>query len=89
MVNTLSGEGGVRAISVVKVPDKIKPGTESNQLTSYIDIMPTFENIVGLPASKDIDGINIFDVFNNKKLPPRHIYLARSNSFQKMEDESR
>ena len=70
-------EGGVRAISVVKWPDKIKPGTESNQLTSYIDIMPTFENIVGLPASKDIDGINIFDVFNNKKLPPRHIYLGK------------
>ena len=38
-------EGGVRAISVVKWPDKIKPGTESNQLTSYIDIMPTFETV--------------------------------------------
>ena len=70
-------EGGVRAISVVKWPDKIKPGTESNQLTSYIDIFPTLENIVGLPASKDIDGINIIDVFINKTLPLRHIYLGK------------
>ena len=41
-------EGGVRAISVVKWPGKIKPGTESIQLTSYIDVLPTIENIVGL-----------------------------------------
>ena len=35
------------------------------------------ENIVGLPASKDIDGINIIDVFINKTLPLRHIYLGK------------
>ena len=70
-------EGGVRAISVVKWPGKIKPGTESNQLTSYIDVLPTIENIVGLTATKDIDGINIIDAFSNRNLPPRHIYLGK------------
>ena len=70
-------EGGVRAISIVKWPGRIKPGSQSNQLTSYIDIFPTFQNIVGITSSDEIDGINIIDAFHNKSLPKRHIYLGK------------
>ena len=70
-------EGGVRAISIVKWPSRIKSGSQSNQLTSYIDIFPTLQNIVGITSSDEIDGINIIDAFHNKSLPKRHIYLGK------------
>ena len=70
-------EGGVRSISFVNWPGKIKPGTESNQLTSYIDVFPTLEKIVGLPISDKVDGINIMNALKNKTLPKRYLYLGK------------
>lgn len=70
-------EGGVRSISFVNWPGKIKPGTESKQLTSYIDVFPTLEKIVGLPISDKVDGINIMNALKNKTLPKRYLYLGK------------
>ena len=72
-------EGGVRTISVVKWPDEIQAGTTSDELTSYIDVFPTIEKIIGKEVrTKNLDGTDVFDALRNKSLPQRHLYLGKN-----------
>lgn len=59
-------EGGHRQAMLMHIPGE-RP-TKSNQLTAYIDIMPTLIDVCGLTPSKDVDydGVNIVDNYNAK-----------------------
>jgi len=53
-------EGGMRVPFIARWPNRIKPGTRSSELTTTMDILPTFCSLAGakLPEKK-IDGFDI------------------------------
>ncbi len=71
-------EGGVRAPAVIKWPAGFKGGWVSNQLSGYIDILPTLCAAAGVKQgpAKAADGINILPALIQRKLISREIYLG-------------
>lgn len=72
-------EGGVRAPSVIKWPDRFKGGEISNQVMGYIDIVPTLLDIAGNKKTpkKQFDGISMLPVLEGKvKNIDRNMYLG-------------
>jgi len=53
-------DGGVRTPIMIRWPGKVKPQM-SDELATSIDIMPTLLKAVGLPATKDMQGIDLLD----------------------------
>lgn len=51
-------EGGIRVPLIVSWPDHIKPGTTSDHVSAFYDIMPTLCEIAGVTAPKTTDGIS-------------------------------
>jgi len=52
-------EGGVRIPFVARWPGKIAPGSISEHLGYFPDILPTIAEVTGATAPEDIDGISI------------------------------
>jgi arylsulfatase len=48
-------EGGIRVPMIAKLPGKIKPGTKSNLISAFYDVLPTLCEITGVQAPNDID----------------------------------
>lgn len=63
-------EGGHRVPGIVRYPEVIPEGSESNVLFNGCDILPTICNLLGIsiPANRNIDGIVAFDAFLNKQI---------------------
>ncbi len=67
-------EGGIRMPFLARWPAVIKPGSISDQIAAFWDMMPTFCDMAGIPAPAGLDGISILPTF--KGLPqPQHDYL--------------
>ena len=58
-------EKGLRAPLVIRWPNKIKSGSKSDALLSYVDIMPTILDIAGARIPNDIDGKSFTKLFSN------------------------
>lgn len=58
-------EGGIRVPMIAWWPRQIKKGTETNEITNTIDLMPTFASIANVAISKEnkVDGIDIKGLF--------------------------
>jgi arylsulfatase len=54
-------------------PDKIKPGTQSDHISAFWDVMPTLADIAGLPTP-ETDGISFLPTLTGKE-QPEHPYL--------------
>ena len=52
-------EGGVRIPFVARWPGKIAPGSDSQHLGYFPDILPTVAELTGAKAPSDIDGISL------------------------------
>jgi arylsulfatase A-like enzyme len=52
-------EGGLRIPFIVRWPGKIKPGTVSDHLGYFPDIMPTLAELAGVAIENESDGISI------------------------------
>ena len=56
-------EGGIRVPLIVRWPGRIKPGSKSDHLSYFPDMMPTFAELAGASSSRhvpeNIDGISI------------------------------
>lgn len=52
-------EGGIRVPAIARWPGKIAPGTVSNQVWAFWDVLPTLAEIGGAKAPAGIDGISI------------------------------
>jgi len=52
-------EGGLRIPMIVRWPGKIKPGTVSDHLWYFPDVMPTLAELAGAKPPDNIDGISI------------------------------
>ena len=51
-------EGGLRIPYIVRWPGKIKPGTVTEHLCYFPDVMPTLAEVAGVKAPGDTDGIS-------------------------------
>ncbi len=67
-------EGGIRTAMLVKWPGKVEEGSESDHVSAFWDIMPTFGEIAGAGISGDIDGISFLPELLGKK-QKQHEYL--------------
>jgi arylsulfatase A-like enzyme len=67
-------EGGIRTPLLVMWPGKIKPSSESDHISAFWDLMPTFTEIAGLEAPENCDGISFLPELLGKR-QKKHDYL--------------
>lgn len=67
-------EGGIRVPMLVSWPAKVKPGTSSDILCSFWDMMPTFCDMAGVDCDTRTDGISILPELLGKP-QPKHDFL--------------
>lgn len=53
-------EGGIRVPMLAVWPGKIQPGTTSQHISAFWDVLPTFADITGMTPPENIDGISFF-----------------------------
>ncbi len=68
-------EGGIRAPFIVSWPGRVKAGTVSNLISSTIDMMPTFCNLLNIPAPAEVDGLSILPTILDIGKQQQHPYL--------------
>jgi len=68
-------EGGIRSPMVARWPGKIEPGTLSNHICAFQDMMPTFAELAGVPVSKPTDGLSIVPTLLRRGGQKQHEYL--------------
>ena len=77
-------EGGHRVAGIFNWPGKIPKGSVSEEITTTMDLAPTFVSLAGTPDSEKqaFDGIDISQVlFDQVSLPPRTIFWRFNNSY--------
>jgi len=60
-------EGGIRVPMIVSWPNQIKPGSTSDHISSFYDVLPTLCDITGANIPNKIDGISFKNTLLNKK----------------------
>ena len=68
-------EGGIRVPMIASWPGRITPGTTSNHLSAFYDVMPTLCEVVGKPIPGQSDGISFLPALLNKHQIEQHDYL--------------
>ncbi len=68
-------EGGLRVPMIASWANKIKPGTTSNHISAFWDVMPTLCDTAGVPAPEFTDGISFLPELLGKKNQPKHHHL--------------
>ena len=70
-------EGGIRVPFVARWPGKIKPGTTSDLVCAFQDILPTLSEVAGVSDKNpgDIDGISFVPTLLGKDTQEEHEYL--------------
>lgn len=51
-------EGGIRVPMIASWPGKIEPGTTTNHVSAFWDVMPTVADIAGISVPENLDGIS-------------------------------
>lgn len=60
-------DAGVHSAYIVRWPGKIKPGSVSDAIVEYVDIVPTFVDIAQVKPVSKLDGKSIVPVLTGKK----------------------
>ena len=60
-------EGGIKMPFVAKWPKVIKPGTTSDHISAYWDLLPTFCEIAKTKVTANTDGISLSKSFKGKE----------------------
>lgn len=68
-------EGGIRVPMIVTWPNQIASGTETNFMCTFWDLMPTFNELLGHKAMKNVDGISILPTLQGRKNQVEHDYI--------------
>lgn len=68
-------EGGIRAPFLVVWPNKVKPGSVSDHISTFWDVLPTIADITGAKKPSNIDGISFFPTLLEKGNQKQHEYL--------------
>ena len=69
-------EGGIRVPMIVEWPGHIAPGTETDFVCSFWDLMPTFRSVLD-PKTQvaDMDGISLLPLLEGRKGQKEHEFL--------------
>ncbi|MHC4741727.1 MAG: sulfatase-like hydrolase/transferase [Planctomycetota bacterium] len=69
-------EGGIRVPTIARWPGRIKPGSTSDHISAFWDILPTCCDIAGIDTPEGIDGISMLPTFLGKpKKQKKHEYM--------------
>jgi hypothetical protein len=68
-------EGGIREPMIVRWPGKVQPGTSSDHISAFWDVMPTIAGITGAKFPADIDGISFLPTLMAQKDQKQHEYM--------------
>ncbi len=70
-------EGGIRVPMIIVWPDNVKPGTETDFMCAFWDMLPTFRQIVDPKAKIDAndDGVSLLPLLTGRKGQKEHDYL--------------
>ncbi len=68
-------EGGIRVPFVASWPGIIKPGTTSDHISAFWDMLPTFTEIVDVANPDNIDGISLLPSLTGQGEQKEHEYL--------------
>ncbi len=60
-------EGGIRTPMLVKWPDKVKPGSKTDHISAFWDILPTFAEIACADSVPENDGISFLPALLGKE----------------------
>lgn len=58
---------GLQSAMLVRWPHNVKPGTETNALVEYVDVIPTLLDIIGYRQPTQCDGKSFYSVLRGKK----------------------
>jgi arylsulfatase len=68
-------EGGIRVPLIAAWPDHIEPGSVSDHISAFYDLMPTLSEIAGLAPPKVTDGISFKATLFNEGIQEQHRFL--------------
>jgi len=68
-------EGGIRVPTVAWWPGRIKAGSQTDHISAFWDLMPTFAELSGAEIPADLDGISFVPTLTGEGEQPRHEYL--------------
>ena len=71
---------GIRSAAIARWPGKIKPGSESDALSSYVDVVPTFIEAAGGKPVSGVDGRSFMGVLEGKTTKHLEYVFAQSTS---------
>ena len=67
-------EGGIRTPMLVRWPNVVRPGSASDHISAFWDVLPTFAEISGAVSPEGIDGISFLPTLKGKN-QKQHEYL--------------
>jgi uncharacterized sulfatase len=71
---------GLKVPFVVRWPDVVKPGTISNQLIHYTDVLPSFIDMAGGKPASDLDGKSFLPLLKGQDVEiHQYVYGVRTN----------
>lgn len=68
-------EGGIRTPLLARWPGTIRPGTTSEHISSFQDMLPTFAELTGQPIPTPCDGISMLPTLKGAGIQPAHDFL--------------
>lgn len=68
-------EGGVRTPMIAKWPGKIKAGSQSDHVSAFWDLLPTFADVAGVKVPEGIDGISFLPALLEQGDQKQHDFL--------------
>jgi arylsulfatase A len=76
-LKTMLYEGGIRVPMIARWPGKIKPGSQTDHISAFWDVLPTLIDIVGSDPPEDVDGISFLPTLlgeREKQKKHEHLY---------------
>ena len=68
-------DGGIRVPGIVRWPGKVKPGTVSDQVWAFWDVLPTLCDVAGIPTPAGLDGVSIAPTLTGVGTQRTHDFL--------------
>ena len=69
-------EGGIRVPMIARWPGKIKPGSETDHVSAFWDVLPTITDLLDLDNPPDIDGVSFLPtLLGQNEKQKKHAYL--------------
>jgi arylsulfatase A len=75
-LKTMLYEGGIRVPMIARWPGRIAPGSQTDHISAFWDVLPTITDILGCGTPPDIDGVSFLPtLLGNSSNQEKHEYL--------------